>query len=43
MLHVGTGRMVADLETKVMTLKQLVAHFKHLMGQEPKASSSFMV
>lgn len=42
MLHVGTGRMVADLETKVMTLKQLVAHFKHLMGQEPKASSSFM-
>jgi hypothetical protein len=41
MRHVGTDRMVADLETKVMTLKQLRAHFEHLMGQDPKPSSSF--
>ena len=41
MRHVGTDLMVADLETKVMTLKQLQTHFRHLMGQEPKSSSSF--
>jgi hypothetical protein len=41
MRHIGTEKMVADLETKVMTLRQLIFHFKHLMGQEPKSSSSF--
>ena len=43
MQHVGTAWMVADLQTKVMTLKQLWTHFKHLMGQEPKPSSTFQV
>ncbi len=39
--HIGTAKMVADLLTKVMIKVQLFLHFKHLMGQEPKPSSSF--
>ena len=41
MRHVGTDQMVADLQTKVVTLKQLQTHFGHLMGQKLKPSSSF--